>query len=298
MKTSLRKAINGILLVNKPQQLSSNQVLQKIKRKLNAAKAGHAGTLDPLATGMLLMCFGRATKLVDHMLNADKSYTATIQLGQATTTGDSEGEVIETRSIPAVDATQLAALQEQFLGEQVQTPPMYSALKHQGKPLYEYARQGIEIERPSRKITVKSLHIDPLTQQDQLTFQVCCSKGTYVRTLAEDMAAALGTVGHLVALHRDYCAGFETSDMLPWEVCESAAPESLKDAMLPMDAGLSSWPIHSITRGEWEALCQGKVLLLPSHLVGWVRLYCDENVVAIAEVLDGRILSRKLVQVL
>ena len=200
-----RRPVHGVLLLDKSLGLSSNQALQKAKWLLRAEKAGHTGTLDPLATGVLPLCFGAATKFSGLHLDADKTYEATLQLGVTTTTGDAEGEVIERRAVPAITPEQLEAVRQRFLGRITQVPPMHSALKKDGKALYEYARAGIEVERAPREVAIHALNL-ALAQVDQaqaaIKIEVTCSKGTYIRTLGEDIGQALGCGGHLTRLRR------------------------------------------------------------------------------------------------
>ena len=192
--------VDGVLLLDKPGGLSSNDALQKARRLFSAAKAGHTGTLDPMATGLLPLCFGEATKFSNRLLEADKTYLATLRLGQTTTTGDAEGEILAEHPVMA-DAAAIHAACAGFLGEIEQVPPMYSALKHQGRALYEYARQGVEIEREARRVTIHALEVIRVSVPE-VDIQVRCSKGTYIRTLAEDIGAALGCGAHLTALRR------------------------------------------------------------------------------------------------
>lgn len=196
-----RRALHGVLLLDKPLGLSSNDALQKAKWLLRAEKAGHTGTLDPLATGLLPLCFGAATKFSQLSLDADKRYLATLTLGIRTTTGDAEGEVLERRDADGITPAQIAAACTAFTGEIDQTPPMYSALKHEGKALYEYAREGVEIERKSRRVTIHAIDIVAM-QAGTVTLDIRCTKGTYIRTLAEDIGAALGCGASLAALRR------------------------------------------------------------------------------------------------
>ena len=212
-----RRPVHGVLLLDKPLGLSSNQALQKVKWLLRAEKAGHTGTLDPLATGVLPLCFGAATKFSGLHLDADKTYQATLQLGQRTRTGDREGEVIETRTVPPLGATDLERVRQRFLGRITQVPPMHSALKKDGKALYEYARAGVEVERTPREIEIFELNLAWAgvdQAQSAIDIIVKCSKGTYVRTLGEDIAAALACVGHLTALRRLATGPFELAQCI------------------------------------------------------------------------------------
>jgi tRNA pseudouridine55 synthase len=243
-----RRALHGVLLLDKPLGWTSNDALQKCKGMLRAEKGGHTGTLDPLATGLLPLCFGAATKFSQASLDADKRYTATLKLGQKTTTGDREGEITQTRPV-AVDRAAVEAACARFVGEIDQTPPMHSALKHEGKALYDYARAGIEVDRPSRRITVHS--IDILSwQADELAIDVRCSKGTYVRTLAEDIGVALGCGAHLWALRRT------------------------GSGALSVDQAISIEDLQSLTEPERDALLQSPDVLVAG--LPEVRLPADE----------------------
>ena len=220
-----------MLLFDKPLELSSNTALQKVRRLFTAEKAGHTGTLDPLATGLLPVCFGEATKFTIALLDADKRYRATIRLGQRTTTGDAEGEITETRPV-AVDEAQVLAVLETFMGETRQLPPMHSAIKHQGKPLYEYIRKGETVERELRTVIIRELTLERL-QGNELEFSVLCSKGTYVRTLAEDISEKLGCGGHLIALRRTGIGEFSLDDaytLAQLEGMDEAQARCLSDA--------------------------------------------------------------------
>lgn len=219
--------INGILILDKPINITSNRALQIVKRLFKAKKAGYAGTLDPFASGMLPICFGKATKLIDKLHEEPKCYRATLQLGTATTTGDTEGEIIETKPLPNFNEQYLKEILKKFTGDILQIPPMYSALKHQGQPLYKLARQGKSIERPPRPAKIFELKIIEYTP-DKIIFEVLCGKGTYIRTLGEDIAKALGSCGHLIALRRLFCAGFKESDMLSLTTLENTTKVSLK----------------------------------------------------------------------
>ena len=235
-----RRAVHGVLLLDKPLGLSSNDALQKAKRLLNAEKAGHTGTLDPLASGLLPLCFGAATKFSQASLDADKRYTATLHLGVTTTTGDLEGEIVERRAV-ALDRGAIEAALARFTGALDQRPPMHSALKHEGRALYEYARQGIEVDRKVRPVTIHALDILDW-HDEQLTLDVRCSKGTYVRTLAEDIGAALGCGAHLSALRRTGSGALTLDDAITLDAL-AAMPEAERDTrLLPPDVLLSDWP--------------------------------------------------------
>lgn len=253
-----KRSVSGVLLLDKPLGVSSNTALQQARRLYRAEKAGHTGVLDPLATGLLPVCFGEATKYAQYLLDADKAYTAVLQLGVATTTGDAEGEVVQTgRSDITLDDFQAACLQ--LTGTIRQTPPMYSALKHEGKPLYEYARKGIVIERPSREVVVEEIAVldfaPPL-----VTIAVRCSKGTYIRTLAEDIAVKLGTVAHLRALRRTSTAGFEVSDSHTLARLQEY-DEAERDALLlPCDVLVRHFPLLVLDDAAVRRLQFGQVV--------------------------------------
>lgn len=235
-------AINGVVLLDKPAGMTSNRALQKVRGIYQARKAGHTGNLDPFATGMLPICLGEASKTAAFMLAANKRYLATARFGEATATGDPEGELIQTCPVPHIDAGKLAPVMLRFTGEIEQLPPMYSALKHAGRPLYEYARAGIRVERPPRTVTVHQLEVISYQEPD-LVFAVKCSKGTYIRTLAEDIATALGSCAHLVSLRREQVEPFEPGAMVTLAQLQAAKDQGALDRyLLPVDAGLPDWP--------------------------------------------------------
>ncbi len=234
--------IHGILLLDKPAGLSSNQALQRVRHLFQARKAGHTGSLDPFATGMLPICLGEASKTAAFMLEAGKSYHATACLGRATSTGDIEGEVVREQPLPVLERDQIETVLGRFSGPIAQVPPMYSALKHQGQPLYKLARQGLEVERKPRNVVIHRLELlrwePPL-----LSFEVACSKGTYIRTLAEDICAGLGSCGHLQSLRRLAVEPFAADGLVSLEEVEQAAAQGRElQLLLPLDAGLSAWP--------------------------------------------------------
>lgn len=231
---------SGILLLDKPRGLSSNAALQRVKRAYGASKAGHVGSLDPLATGMLPVCLEEATKVAGEIVAGAKRYEFTIALGTRTATGDVEGEVVETLAVPALDPAHVAAVLGGLQGPQQQVPPMYSALKHDGRPLYELARRGIEVERAARDITIHRLALESL-REASLDLMVECSKGTYVRTLAEDIARALGTCGHVSRLHRAWVAPFDGEAMHSLEAVEAACAAGTPPPLLAIDKGLPDW---------------------------------------------------------
>lgn len=237
--------IDGILLLDKPAGLSSNAALQRIRRLYRARKAGHTGSLDPLATGILPVCFGQATKISGLLLDADKGYVATLALGSATSTGDAEGEIVERAAVPLLDAARVGAVLAGFTGMLAQRPPMYSALKHHGERLYVLARRGVEVERPARPVMIHELRLLALGGH-QIEFEVYCGKGTYVRTLGEDLARALGTVGHLAGLRRTRFGPFDGQPLVTLATLESRAVQEgepgLDALLLPCDAALGGYP--------------------------------------------------------
>jgi len=275
--TCKKNAIDGILLVNKPEGPTSNRVLQQVKHLYQAKKAGHTGSLDPMATGMLPLCFGEATKFCQYLLDADKCYEVTGLLGSKTTTSDATGEVIAKLDAFTVSETQLQEVLLTFQGLIEQTPSMFSALKHQGQPLYKYARAGVDIERKPRKITIHQLN---LHQFDGRTFtlSVFCSKGTYIRNLIEDIGDKLGVYAHMTALHRTYTSGFQAQSMYPIEELQSKSFPELMACLLPIDSAVFYLPSMSLSIDETRALREGKIL--EDKLInapGLVRLYDTNN---------------------
>jgi tRNA pseudouridine55 synthase len=241
--------VDGVLLLDKPSGITSNHALQKARRLLNAAKAGHTGTLDPLASGLLPLTFGEATKFSSDLLDADKSYRATLQFGVRTATGDAEGEVIETRPV-ALGREALDAALSRFVGRIAQVPPMHSALKRDGRALYEYARDGIEIERAPRPVTIHALRLVAI-EGTRAVIDVDCSKGTYVRVLAEDIGAALGCGAHLAALRRTRVGALTLERSVTLDGLEAMPPAVRREWLLPSDTLLSALP--SVRLGESQA---------------------------------------------
>jgi len=268
-----RDNIHGIVLLNKPVGDSSNGILQKVMRIFNAKKGGHTGALDPFATGLLPICLGEATKVSGLLLESDKRYIATLKLGEKSDTGDTEGEIIQTLAIPALSKESIESVFEKFTGPILQVPPMYSALKHQGKPLYYYARKGIEIERPARPITILALNLVSFTES-QIVFDVLCTKGTYVRTLGEDIAQALGTVGHLTALHRTQTGSLKGDDMLTIEQIEESKQACLK----PLDIALQHLQRIDLNAEQSQLIRFGQKLDLPKPETDLVRFYDEQGV--------------------
>ena len=258
------RSLDGVLLFDKPKGVSSNTALQKIRRLFNAEKAGHTGTLDPMATGLLPVCFGEATKFSNELLDADKSYDATLRLGQTTTTGDAEGEIT---SELAVDFAQsdLDRVLTQFLGEIEQLPPMHSALKFQGKPLYEYIRKGITIERQLRRVVIHELAVNRWSG-NEMDISVRCSKGTYVRTLAEDIGRALGCGAHLVALRRTAIAYFKLSDAYDFPALTAMTDAEREACVLPLSCLMPDMPKLNLDAKEIRRLAQGQRLGMDTGL--------------------------------
>lgn len=259
-----KSIVSGVLLIDKPQGMTSQQVVSKVKYLLksdvhDSKKAGHTGTLDPMATGLLPICLGEATKFSHYQLDAVKSYQAIIKLGEQTDTGDAEGEIITTIPVPHVTQAMLQSVTEQFLGEIMQVPPMYSALKKDGKKLYELAREGIEVERAARPLTIYQLSLTPLSDQ-QLQLTVTCSKGTYVRVLAEDIAKALGTLGHLTALRRIQTGDFEIANAITLADFAALDVAARFDKLLAVDACVHSLPSLVLDDNQSKRIRQGQRL--------------------------------------
>lgn len=267
--------VHGILLLDKPQGISSNQALQRVKRIYNANKAGHTGSLDPLATGMLPVCFGEATKISGYLLDANKRYSATCQLGVRTDSADADGKVIERKPVEGLNRSDIEAALKQFTGDIQQVPPMYSALKRDGVPLYKLARQGVEVEREARNVTIYSLKLDSY-EGDRLELTVSCSKGTYIRTLVDDIGEFLGCGAHVTSLRRLQVDPFEESELHTIEQLNTLQDQgftALDSILLPVKAGLANWPSVSISVEIESYLRQGQSVFLPKlREQGLVRL--------------------------
>jgi tRNA pseudouridine55 synthase len=297
----MRRQVNGILLLDKPTNMTSNGALQRVKRLFSAKKAGHTGSLDPIATGMLPLCFGEATKFSQYLLDSDKTYYVTAKLGEATNTGDSEGTVIATT--PVVDATEqrVKEVMQRFIGEIEQIPPMYSAIKHEGKPLYELARKGIEIERKSRRIKIFSLELDSVTPE-QMTFTVHCSKGTYVRTLVEDIARELGWAAHVIALRRVFVSPYQHVSMVTLPELEQMAQDNgfqqLSNCLLPVETSVESYPSVTLSTASAFYMRTGQPVRasFPAG-ASLVRLVAEDGrFIGMGEVMpDGRVKPHRLV---
>jgi len=288
-----RDLVDGVLLLDKPVGLSSNDALIKAKRVMNAKKAGHTGTLDPFATGLLPLCFGEATKFSQDLLEADKTYDATVHLGIMTTTGDTEGETLETREVD-VTIEQIEAALARFRGPILQVPPMYSALKRDGKALYEYAREGITLEREARPVTIHGLELIEYAAP-MLKIRVTCSKGTYVRVLGEDIGAALGCGAHLNALRRIQVGALTASKMITLE--ELQAHPDPRSLLAPVDALLSSFPSVELTDElakrflNGQRLALGKESVMVPQELGRVRVYHGEKLLGTANLQEYSILA-------
>ena len=273
--------IHGVFLLDKPQGMSSNDIMQKVKRIFQANKAGHTGALDPLATGMLPICLGEATKFSQFLLDADKRYLVTAKLGERTDTSDAEGQIVETRDVNVKIPEILTAL-EQFRGDILQVPTMFSALKHNGKPLYEYARQGITVEREARPITIFELNFIEYNAP-YLTLEVHCSKGTYIRTLVDDLGEALGCGAHVTMLRRTAVADYPTEKMLDWNALQALAEpqdlSSLDALLLPMDTAVAKLPALTLNESQTQGIGFGKRIKFDNlnRLQGQVRLFSHEN---------------------
>ncbi|MDH2298857.1 tRNA pseudouridine(55) synthase TruB [Cobetia sp. 29-18-1] len=290
--------IDGVLLLDKPKGMSSNYALQKARRLYQAQKAGHTGTLDPMATGLLPVCFGEATKFSSHLLEADKVYRARIKFGQVTDTGDAEGTVIREREVPEIAQAELDAVLDRFRGEIDQVPPMYSALKHQGRPLYELARQGIEIERAVRRVTIYNMAL-LARHSDGIEIEVAVSKGTYIRSLAEDIGEALGCGAHLTALRRLKTGPFTGDAMLDFERLEALADQQAREGvLLPVDILLDHLPRLDITAEMARMILRGQQAETTTgslEVDSLARVYQDQQLLGLVRIAaEGVIAPRRL----
>ena len=292
--------VSGILLLDKPVGITSNLALQKVKRLFDANKAGHTGNLDPMASGLLPICLGEATKVSGYLLDSDKTYLGTIRLGERTNTADAEGEVIETRPVENIDESRVRDILAQFIGEQEQVPPMYSAIKQNGQPLYKLAREGIEVERKARKISIFSIDLLRLSS-NELEIEVHCSKGTYIRTLAEDIGEALGCGAHLSALRRTQSGPFDMQHVVTLPELEQLAEKGtieLDKLLQPMESALIDWPQVRLTENMAYYLRQGQAVQVPQAPTdGWVKIFAeDQQFLGIGQILsDGRVAPKRLI---
>ena len=291
--------VDGLLLLNKPPGMTSNRALQAVRRLLNARKAGHTGSLDPSATGMLPLCFGEATKVCAFLLDADKTYRVTARLGVATSTGDADGgETIATAAVPELSFDEWNEILQGFVGESLQIPPMYSALKKDGKRLYELARKGETVERAPRPIRIDEISLLEAAGA-RLVFRVTCSKGTYVRVLVEDIAERAGTVAHTARLHRESVGDFRADDMIELSVLEARAEhdrEGLRASLLPPDAALAGMPAVELEVSEGERFSGGQAIEVEAlGEARLVRVYAGGDFLGVGEDSgDGMLAPRRV----
>lgn len=289
-----RRPISGVFLLNKPLGLSSNAALQQVRRLYRAKKAGHTGALDPLASGLLPICLGEATKFSHYLLASTKRYHTTIHLGQSTTTGDVEGEVLFSQAVPALSREKIQQVLTTFLGNILQVPPMYSALKKDGRPLYELARKGIEIEREARPVTIDAIELLSFTDQS-LTLDITCSKGTYIRVLGEDIAKALGTFGHLTYLHRIKTGHFDLIPSYTIDYLESLTELERETLLLPVFAPVAHFPRIQVPEGRANYFSQGMESNIEHEQEAAVLVFDGEKCLGLAEITDKKRLVPKRV---
>jgi tRNA pseudouridine55 synthase len=298
LKTDEKLLLDGILLINKPLGISSNKALQKVKHMFGAKKAGHTGSLDPLATGMLPVCFGEATKISQYLLDADKCYTTTGLLGIKTSTADSEGEILSKVEKYSITQSQLEGVLSQYRGNIKQVPSMFSALKHKGTPLYRLARKGIEIERKARDISIAQLNLDEFDGA-HFSLTVACSKGTYIRNLVEDIGESLSVGAHVVRLHRLYTSGFQDMPMYSIEELEAMTLMQKLECLIPMDKAVVYLPSVTLLDNEVVAIRQGKEVIKKMEIghTQCVRLYDEKSqFIGLGEyILNGVLKAKRLV---
>lgn len=301
MKTRAKgRNVSGIVLLDKPLHITSNTALQRVKRLFQASKAGHTGSLDPLASGLLPICLGEATKVSGFLLDTDKRYRAVCQLGVTTTTGDREGQILRTRPLADIDRSRLDHVLADFIGVIEQIPPMFSALKQHGQPLYKLAQRGLTVERAPRSVHIHSIDLIAW-QPDQFEVEVSCSKGTYIRTLAEDIGERLGCGAHLSALRRTGVGGFDASRMVDFERLQALAEQGLEvldEVLIPMQAALAHWPEVNLSDDAAFYLSQGQAVFVPrTPGAGWVKLFTgNQRFLGLGQVLqDGRVAPKRLV---
>jgi len=298
--------VNGMIVVDKPGGMSSNDAVQAAKRLFRAQKVGHTGSLDPLATGVLPLCFGEATKFSQFLLDSDKKYWARIKLGVRTDSGDSDGQVLETRDVGAVEAAMIEHVLEKFRGEIEQVPSMFSAIKHQGQPLYKLARQGIEVERKARHVTIYSNELVAF-ERDEFELEIHCSKGTYVRRIAEEIGELLGCGAHVCALRRRKAGPYDESDMVTFDALDRQYAcggfEALDALLLPVSSAVRNWPVVSLSDATAFYIRQGQPVIVPhAPTSGRVQLMEQSTdgskamFIGVGEILDdGRVAPRRLV---
>jgi len=289
-----RRHISGVFLLNKPLGISSNAALQKVRWLYRAQKAGHTGALDPLASGLLPICLGEATKFSHYLLDSTKRYQTTIQLGNSTTTGDVEGETLLEKEVPELNPDMIELVLAQFTGDIQQIPPMYSALKKEGRPLYELARKGIEIEREARPITIEQIQLLSFTA-DSITLDVTCSKGTYIRVLGEDIAKALGTYGHLTYLHRIKTGHFDLLPEYTIEYLESLTEQQREALLLPVYAPIDHFTKIQAPEGRAEYFCRGMESNIDHAAEAEVLVFEGDKCLGLAEISDKKRLIPKRV---
>jgi tRNA pseudouridine55 synthase len=289
------KQVDGVLLLDKPIGLTSNDALQKARRLFSAAKGGHTGTLDPLATGLLPLCFGEATKFSADLLDADKTYEAVLQLGVTTDSGDAEGEIIATAAVDVAESDIFRVL-PQFTGDIEQIPPMHSALKRNGRPLYELARKGIEVEREPRAVTIHAIDLLSFAG-DRLSLRVACSKGTYIRVLAVDIGKALGCGAHLAGLRRIVVGDLDLARSVTLAELEALDEAGRAGCLQAVDALLHSLPVVTLEGEAAERFRHGNPVDLAAGLAGKIRVYADGRLIGVGEPsADGRLWPKRLVQ--
>ncbi|MGE8557225.1 MULTISPECIES: tRNA pseudouridine(55) synthase TruB [unclassified Acinetobacter] len=289
-----RRHISGVFLLNKPLGISSNAALQRVRWLYRAQKAGHTGALDPLASGLLPICLGEATKFSHYLLDSTKRYQTTIFLGHSTTTGDVEGEVLLEQAAPALTEEQIKQVLDKFVGDIQQVPPMYSALKKEGRPLYELARKGIEIEREARPIHIYAIELLSFTE-NSISLDVTCSKGTYIRVLGEDIAQALGTFGHLTYLHRIKTGHFDLIPEYTIEYLESLTEQQREALLLPAYAPVDHFPKVQAPEGRAEYFSRGMESNIEHAAEAQVLVFDGEKCLGLAEITDRKRLVPKRV---
>ena len=291
--------VDGLLLLDKPSGMTSNRALQVVRRLINARKAGHTGSLDPAATGMLPLCFGEATKVCAFLLDADKSYRVTAKLGSSTDTGDADGQEIESAAVPELTFDEWDEILQGFCGDSTQIPPMYSALKKDGKRLYELARKGETVERAPRAIRIDEIKLLEVAGT-RMVFRVFCSKGTYIRVLVEDIARKAGTLAHTSRLHRETVGDFESAKMLDMPTIEALAeegPQGLRDKLLPADVALADFPAVSVGAEDAQRFCGGQAVTVEIEAEkGLARVYeAGERFLGVGELLNTSTLAPRRV---
>lgn len=289
-----RRPVHGVFLLNKPLEVSSNGALQKVRWLFRAEKAGHTGALDPLATGLLPICFGEATKFSHYLLESEKRYQTTLTLGSTTTTGDVEGDVLQTRPIPTLSQAFIEQILDGFRGETTQIPPMYSALKKQGRPLYELARQGISVEREPRPVSIRHLVLTSFTQ-NTITLDVICSKGTYIRVLGEDIGEALGCGAHLSMLHRTATGHFNIIPEYTIDYLEGLTEQERDALLLPVYSPVEHLPKVQVPEGRSQYFCNGLESNIDASAVERVLVFDGELCLGLASITEQKRLVPKRV---